>query len=189
MTPHPATTGSIVRPLPRLQHRRSPVDVSIGLDSGEEVAGAPYLQGALALTYALDNGLDAVPRSSALSLVQPAAERCTTTIPDPERWAARFLQAVVEVVANDRPLTQLARWTAEQVYAEIGRRQQRVAAHRRAGQLRAGRQQVATVHLCQTTPDSAEVAARVCMGSRSRAVAARLDYVRDRWVCTAICFG
>lgn len=184
MTQQISLSPSIVRPLPRSLHRRAFLDG----DGADESGGRPYSQGALALTYALDNGLEAAPRSAALSLVTPPRER-SETIPDPEPWAGRFLQAVVEVVANDRPLTQLARWTDEQVYAEIGRRQQRVAAHRRSGQVRAGRQQVATVHLCQSAPDSVEVAARISTGGRSRAVAARLDYSRDRWVCTAICFG
>ena len=184
MTQQTQLFRSIVRPLPRSLHRRCLFEG----DDAEEGGARLYSQGALALTYALDNGLEAAPRSAALSLVTSPSQR-SASIPDPGQWAGRFLQAVVEVVANDRPLSQLARWTEEHVYAEIGRRRERVAAHRRPGQARAGRQQVATVHICQSSPGSAELAARISMGGRSRAVAARLDYLRDRWVCTAICFG
>ncbi len=147
-----------------------------------------YSQGSLALTYPLTSGLTAEPRSSALTVVQdrPPAQTC---IPDPEVWAARFLQAVVEVVSSDRPLSQLARWTSSSVFDEVLRRQQLVAAHRNRAATRSGRVQVATVHIFQASADTAEVAARVKSGQRSRAMAARLEYDRDRWQCTAIVFG
>jgi hypothetical protein len=148
----------------------------------------PYTQGALALTYPLPAGLDAEPRSTALTLVngEPADDQ---QLPDAEQWAARFVQAVIEVVSSDRPLSQLARWTAPAVYTDLGRRRERVVQHRRTGQVRASRQHVATVHVSQPASDCAEVAARVTAGRRSRAVAARLEFVRGRWLCTALDFG
>ncbi|MDQ3480647.1 MAG: Rv3235 family protein [Actinomycetota bacterium] len=147
-----------------------------------------YSQGSLALVYPLSSGLAAEPHSHALTVVQnrPPVE---TTVPDPEAWAARFLQAVVEVVSSDRPLSQLARWTSSSVFDEVLRRQQLVAAHRNRAATRSGRVQVATVHIFQASADIAEVAARVKSGQRSRAMAARLEYDRDRWQCTAIVFG
>jgi hypothetical protein len=105
-----------------------------------------------------------------------------------EVWAARFLQAVVEVLASDRPLTQLIRWTDPAVYAEIARRRQLLAT-RAARTSRSGRAHVATVHICHPTVETAEVSARVTTGRRSRAIAARLDLRRERWLCTAIQFG
>lgn len=154
--------------------------------SGEE--GLGYTQGALALTYPLPSGLDSEPRSVALTVVQPGVVAPARSQPGSEAWAARFLQAVVEVLSSDRPLTQLARWTDPTVYAEIARRRQRVPPSK-PGTSRAGRAQVVTVHICHPTSDSAEVAARVTMGGRSRAIAARLDLQRERWLCTAISFG
>ncbi len=151
--------------------------------------GANYSQGALALTYPLPSGLDCTPRSTALCLVQPPVDGQSQTRSESEAWAARFLQAVVEVVSSDRPLAQLVRWTDEAVYGEIARRRQRVASARKAPTARAGRAQVVTVHIGHPTSDSAEVAARVSMGGRSRAIAARLDRHRDHWMCTAIQFG
>lgn len=156
--------------------------------------GAPteaYTQGALALTFPLPGGLEAWPRTSTLTLVTGEQEQVLTpeSVPDPEPWAARFVQAVVEVVSSDRPLTQLVRWTDPDVYADLRQRRERVAQHRKPGQVRTGRQHVATVHLRRSSLDSAEVAARVTLGRRSRAIAARLDFQRGRWLCTAITFG
>ena len=155
----------------------------------EEQSGPSYTQGALALTYSLPSGLDCQPKSSALTLVQPGGDNRSSSQSATAVWAARFLQAVVEVVSSDRPLTQLVRWTDRTVYAEIAERQQRVVARPQSATVRAGRAHVVTVHVCHPTPDSAEVAARVSMGRRSRAIAARLDLRRNQWVCTAIQFG
>lgn len=148
----------------------------------------PYLQGALALTFPLASGIEAEPTSSALTVVAESPDQCGGA-PDPRVWASRFLQAVVEVVSSDRPLAQLARWTDPQVFAEIAQRRQWLAAHRSPSHMRTGRQHVATVHISRPGPRTAEVAARVTTGPRSRAVAARLDYRRDRWLCTALDFG
>jgi Family of unknown function (DUF6459) len=45
------------------------------------------------------------------------------------------------------------------------------------------------VHICRPTAETAEISARVTTGRRSRAIAARLDLRRGRWLCTAIQFG
>ncbi|MBA2444236.1 MAG: hypothetical protein H0V49_02770 [Nocardioidaceae bacterium] len=159
------------------------------IDSGGRGEPRPqYSQGALALTYPLTSGLAAEPRSTALTVVQsrPSLE---STVPDPAAWVARFLQAVVEVVSSDRPVSQLARWTSSSVFDEVLERQQLVARHRTRGATRSNRVQVATVHICQVSAETAEVAARVKSGQRSRAMAAKLEYDRDRWQCTAIEFG
>jgi Family of unknown function (DUF6459) len=153
-------------------------------------AGCPqppqYSQGALALTFPMPSGIDCVPRSTALTLVQPGPQ--LADMEESEVWAARFLQAVVEVLASDRPLTQLIRWTDPAVYAEIARRRQLLAT-RAARTSRSGRAHVATVHICRPTAETAEISARVTTGRRSRAIAARLDLRRGRWLCTAIQFG
>lgn len=154
----------------------------------DETARRPYTQGALALTYPLPGGLETEPRPSGLTLVGGGAPATGPTT-DAHAWAGRFLQAVVEVVSSDRPLTQLARWTDSEVYDDLGRRRDQVAQHRRPGHQRSGRQQVATIHVCQPSADAAEVAARVTMGARSRAIAARLQFERGRWLCTALVFG
>src|SRR3990170_1128248 len=82
----------------------------------------PLVQGALALDFALPSGLPAVPQAAALTLLvggdrrpgpapHPDALATPATVPAARDWAGRFVQAVVEVIAGDRPLQQLIRWT------------------------------------------------------------------------------
>jgi hypothetical protein len=174
----------MARLVPRAVQRRCRWDRA---DIPRRDALSSYTQGALALTYPLASGLEAEPISTALTIVQDTLER-PSAVPDPEIWAGRFLQAVVEVVSSDRPLTQLVRWTNPRVLGDISRRRQVAAAHRSPHQARTGRQQVATVHISRPSLLVAEVAARVTMGPRSRALAARLDFHRERWFCTALDF-
>ncbi|MDX6296174.1 MAG: hypothetical protein QOI51_31 [Nocardioidaceae bacterium] len=179
MTPL-ARPNPVVQRLPLSAHRSwQPVD---GLADP-----ASFTQGALALRYPLAAGIETDPYSKALVVV-PHATRSAGQ-PTAEAWAVTFIQAVVEVIASDRPLTQLIRWTSRLVYADIAGRRRVVARHRTTAGVRASRQQVATVRVCQPTSRSAEVAARITFSGRSRAIAARLDYENDRWLCTAICFG
>ena len=172
-----------------------PIPIARGLrwvfvddDDKDPGTDARYTQGALALRFPLSTGLDCEPVSDALTVVSDAWEQTDAT-PDPQAWAARFLQAVVEVVASERPLAQLARWTDSAVLAEISDRRERVADRRAGARSRCGRQVVATVHISRPEGTVAEVAARVTAGRRSRTIAARLDYSRGRWLCTAIDFG
>jgi hypothetical protein len=170
-----------------------PIPIARGLrwasvDDADPGSDARYTQGALALSFPLSTGLDCEPVSDALTVVSGAPHQAYAT-PDPQAWAARFLQAVVEVVASERPLAQLARWTDAAVFAEISDRRDRVADRRARARSRGGRQVVATVHISRPEGAVAEVAARVTAGRRSRAIAARLDYSRGRWLCTAIDFG
>src|SRR4051812_45219056 len=39
---------------------------------------------------------------------------------DFERFAGRIVQAVVEIVGGDRPVSQLLRWTTPSVYQDLG---------------------------------------------------------------------
>ncbi len=151
--------------------------------------GTPaYVQGTLALRFELPGGLSAVPEAPALRVVHE--EDCPQA-PPAQEWAGRFVQAVIEVISCQRPLTQLVRWTSESVYDEIATRKETVAAHLRDRQepRRSSRHQVASVHVAHPGGDVAEVSARVRLGRRSRAIAARLDLHRGRWMCTAISFG
>lgn len=151
-----------------------------GWQSADHVLSPDCVQGSLALAYPVPGEHTPVAPDS------PGGG-------DPQRWAAAFVQAVVEVIASDRPLNQLVRWTSHGVYADIARRKQISAQSRASGAQRtpprSGRHQVATVHVCQPTAEALEIAARVTTGNRSRAVAARLDYLNSRWTCTALDFG
>lgn len=109
---------------------------------------------------------------------------------DVKAWAARFAQAVVEVLGGDRPLTQLLRWTSTRVYVEIDRRLTILNRTSSAGRrMRTVRPQVRSVHVCHPTPSCAEVSVHVRHGQRSRAIAARLEHRGGRWQCTALQLG
>ena len=107
-----------------------------------------------------------------------------------EAWAQRFVQAAVEIVGGDRPATQLLRWTSASVFADLNRRAQLVA---RAGGHSAGqgrvqpvRPRVLSVHTCFVSDQVLETSIHVRYGERSRALAARFEARKDRWLCTAL---
>jgi Family of unknown function (DUF6459) len=107
-----------------------------------------------------------------------------------DRFAYRFAQAVIEVVAGDRGVQQLLRCTTEAVYEDLARRsaavQRTTPRDQRVRQVRA---QVRSVRLFCPTPTAAELSVHVLHGQRSRAFAARLEHLDGRWRCTALQFG
>ncbi len=149
-----------------------------------EAVPVSQVQGALALDL----------RSSSMPVTPEYDEAVrarleTTSDAELKGWAARLAQAVVECIGGDRPVSQLVRWTNATVYRDLERRVQLVRLARPSGRLRAVRPQVRSVHLCQPKPGCAEVSVHVRHGERSRALAARLEYAGDRWVCTALELG
>lgn len=158
-------------------------------------AGAQEL---LALGFQLPGGVPAVP---ALRLVRPAPDpesdpayfdaqpTPATALPDPRAFAARLVQAMLEVVVAARPLGQLLRWTSEEVYRQLARRL-RVAGHETATMRRQtapGR--VRSVHVSEPRGNVVEACAIVQQRGRATALALRLEGVDGRWQCTALQFG
>jgi hypothetical protein len=122
--------------------------------------------------------------------VVPIDRRLRHTV---EEWAQRFVQAAVEIVGGDRPVSQLLRWTSRDVYADLHRRAHLVA---RAGGHQPGlrrvqpvRPRVVSVHTCFVRPDAVEASAHVTYGARSRALAARFERRDQRWICVALEFA
>ena len=110
-----------------------------------------------------------------------------------EQWVHRYVQATVEIVGGDRPVSQLLRWTSGPVYADLHRRAVLVG---RAGGHQPGARrvepvgpQVVSVHACFVSPTVAEANARIRYGARSRALALRFERRGDRWLCTAMEFA
>ena len=110
-----------------------------------------------------------------------------------EDWVRRFAQAVVEIVGGDRPPSQLLRWTSRTVYADLERRALLVA---RAGGHVPGQARVQpvaprvrSIHTSFVAPDIVEASVHARYGPRSRAVAARFELHKNRWVCTALEFA
>ncbi|MGI9156420.1 MAG: Rv3235 family protein [Marmoricola sp.] len=148
-------------------------------DARHVVPTAP-IQGTLALD--LDRHPE-MPRTPDLRVVTGGDGRI-------EAWSARFAQAVVEVIGGDRNPHQLLRCASPKVYADLSRRSaalNRVASpEQRRRRVRA---QVRSVHVFQPGPLSAEISVHVRHGERSRALAARVEQLEGRWVCTALEFG
>jgi uncharacterized protein DUF6459 len=104
--------------------------------------------------------------------------------------AHRFVQAVVEIVSGDRPCAQLVRWTDRAVYDSLTTRV--AALSDTVGSVpptERPRARVVSVKVCRPRDGVAEVAAHVRQGKRSHALAARLEYAEQRWICTALELG
>ena len=198
----PPTTSALRRlPVPDCQ---PPFDDEI---ADRSVLGGPAsrphthdgtaVQGTLALAFVLPTGLPATPEAPpGLRLVpapvptsdpdgdfgpQPTGRHA---LPDPRGWSGRFVQALVEVMAGDRPLAQLVRWTSTEVYDLVGARASSTARARAAA-----RATVRSVHVTEPDDGVAEVAATVRRGPRLSAVALRLEGLDGRWQCTALELG
>ena len=105
----------------------------------------------------------------------PAAE-----LPDARAFTTQLLQALVEVLAGSRSLTQLRMQTTVELYAELAERLEggRVV-HGGAPQPRA----VRSVHI-QVRPEGVvEASATVLRNGRLTAVALRIEGFGGRWVC------
>jgi hypothetical protein len=99
-------------------------------------------------------------------------------------------QAVSEVLAGDRPISQLVRFTDDAVFMDLNRRVRMLGLNSTAGSRGAKEKStVRSVRVFMPNPSIAEVAAHVRYGRRSRAIALRLEVRRNRWVCTALELG
>ncbi|MDT4937825.1 MAG: hypothetical protein QOG80_1496 [Pseudonocardiales bacterium] len=110
-------------------------------------------------------------------------------LPEPRPWAGRLVQAVVEVTAGVRPLTQLVRWTTSEVYESMQLRASHAHASVRVGELDRWAEVVRSVHVSEPVDGVAEVCAIVQQGPRCRAIALRLEGIDGRWQCTALHIG
>lgn len=155
------------------------------------------VQGTLALQWQLPGELDAVPVPSAsLRLVTrpPAVDADTDPVvaevptsradlPDPGTWTAQLVQAVLEVLAQERPRHQLVRWLAPEVYADLGvhlaGRPARTPGPR-------ARRTVSSIHVFEPADGVAEATAVVVGGPRARAMALRIEGWDGRWRCTRL---
>ncbi|HEY2519962.1 MAG TPA: Rv3235 family protein [Streptosporangiaceae bacterium] len=106
------------------------------------------------------------------------------------QWPSQFAQVLAETLAGARPASQLTPWTTERARAHIRRLGPLLAVDRRP--------RVQRVRASQPARDVVEVAVVAEFGSRTRALAARLERAgaepatpgrrgrEARWLCTAI---
>ena len=162
----------------------------------------PAVQGTLALEWQLPGEVDAVPTPDrALRLVtrepahdldtDPAVAVVATSrddLPDPGPWTAQLVQAVLEVLAHERPRQQLVRWLAPEVYADLGVHLAASPARPSTGRPVAARPRrtVSSIHVFEPADGVVEATAVVTGGRRARAVALRLEGWDGRWRCTRL---
>lgn len=111
-----------------------------------------------------------------------------------DAFIGRYLQAVVEIAAGDRPVAQVLRHSLPTVYDDLGERARAITSAAQVGPGRVrgpnpARPVVVGVRTALIRSDAVEASAHVRYGRRSRAVAARFEIVRDRWQCVAISWG
>lgn len=134
------------------------------------------LQGTLALALGPEH----------LSAPRPAVDDRAAV----ERLVPRLCAVVVEVLGVDRGAHQLLRWTTEGVYQDIVRRITALSATAGHDQrLRRLRAQVRSVRISWPTDRAAEISVHVRHGQRSRALAARVELIDGRWLCSALQIG
>jgi Family of unknown function (DUF6459) len=154
------------------------------------------VQDQLPLDWPLANGMPSTPRPTGLVLIRGRqadgddfgpVPTPREALPEPAPWAARLVQGIAEVLALDRPLTQLVRWASPDVYDDLrlrvdSRRRGRAQRDRVPGR----RPTVRSVHVTEPSDGVAEVCAVVDEGRRPRAYALRLEGADGRWRATAL---
>ncbi|MEO7981022.1 MAG: Rv3235 family protein [Sporichthyaceae bacterium] len=168
--------------------------------TGHGGAGTPAVQGTLALAFLLPSGLPSTPVAPPglrLVMSRPEAEEtadlvdfgpqptATSDLPEARGWAGRFAQAMVEVLAGDRPLAQLVRFTTTGVYDEVAG----LIARPDVTRADTARGVVRSVHVSEPADGIAEICALVRRGARSTALALRVEGLDGRWQCTALELG
>ncbi|MDQ1289055.1 MAG: hypothetical protein QG622_2621 [Actinomycetota bacterium] len=103
-------------------------------------------------------------------------------------WARQFLQTALEATAGRRPVSQLLRWSSEDVYAVLSRRAALAARLGRTANI-AVRCSVRSMHLRPPCAGVIEACAVVSDRGRIRAVALRLEEIGGRWKVTALEIG
>lgn len=156
-------------------------------------------QQALPLEWTLPEGLPATPPAARhLRVVAPSPHDPSPSgkpVSHPGAWVARLAPAILEVIAGERPVAQLTRWTARDVLATLTRRHAAARRHP-AGRDRAPvRRSTRSVRVHAIAPGIVEACAVVTTGERCRALALRLEIIgRDtaagpRWLITACEIG
>lgn len=119
------------------------------------------------------------PAAAAPDVSFAAVRTPRAALPPPRAVAPTLVRAVLEVIAGDRPVRQLARCATAAVYDEL-----EVLVSPRADRPWAGT--LRRVLVSEPAPGVAEVTAVVSRGARAAALAMRLEGVDGRWQLTAV---
>jgi hypothetical protein len=107
-------------------------------------------------------------------------------LPEPRAWAGRLVQVLLEVLAGERPASQVMRHVSLAVYADLVAAPPRVAVGRARP---ASAATVVSVRVMEPDDGVAEVTAVTRRGRRHRALALRLEGQGGRWRCVALEVG
>lgn len=175
-------------------HHITPPGALIGFTGGwtpPQPAAVSEVDGALALDLSLQ--VTPPPRALRLTTQSDLVEADRRARAELDAFAQRFVAIVVEVCVAERALTQLLRHCTPSVYAQLGRRIDALKAINAASPTPRGssvlRPRVASVRTSLVHSTALEVSARYQHGERSRALAARLEVIRDRWQCVDLHIG
>ena len=105
-------------------------------------------------------------------------------LPDPALAGRRLFTLTLEGLAGLRPLSQVQRLTAPNLYANLVHRRRPVWCAGGTAPVLLG-----PVHVCEPVDGVAEVSAVARRSGRAHAVAARLEGLDGRWRCTALQIG
>jgi hypothetical protein len=105
-------------------------------------------------------------------------------LPDPGQHAARLMQAILEVLARRRPVTQLMGWTSEDVYEQFTWWLQPGVGHPPLRDAPPGA--LRSIRVSEPADGVAEVTAVVAQKDRTKAAVLRLEGIDGRWQCTLI---
>ncbi|PPL20165.1 Rv3235 family protein [Microterricola pindariensis] len=109
-------------------------------------------------------------------------------LPDPEPLLVNLTRSVLEILAGERDLEQIARWVTDEVYASLTTRVTIAARARAVKKIPVQRQShhIARVIVSEPRDGAVEAVVIVHSRARSRAVAIRLEGLDQRWRASAI---
>lgn len=136
----------------------------------------PYAQTALALDFTCNPDEDCERRPTLRS-----------HLPDPQPFVAKISQAIIEVIAAQRPAPQLIRHTTPAIYSGLARRALLAAKRQSSGPRRPAI--VRRVRVCEPADGIVEACAVVVAHGRVRALALRLEGLDGRWLVTELIVG
>lgn len=136
-----------------------------------------YAQAALALDFTVGPEDDDTARRPTMR----------NQLPDPRPFVAKIAQAIIEVIAAQRPAPQLIRHTSPVIYSGLARRAVVAARRQPAGPRRPA--VVRRVRVCEPADGIVEACAVVVAHGRVRALALRLEGLDGRWLVTQLTVG
>ena len=191
--PRPAHPAAPSPPAPALRLVPAPACDPPYLDEGmaaERARAQTSAQTVLALEFPLPTGLPAEPVvPPRLQLVDDDPFGVVATprsaLPAATPWTARLAQAIAEVVAGDRPLGQLVRWTTCEVLDTLT---EQAVLRRRGPTAGPGRRraQVRSLRVTEPADGVIEAAVLVVGAGRPLPMALRLEGLDGRWQCTVL---